>query len=245
MSKRKRGSHPPFVMLTKSTMATRAWRAMSCGARILYIELRSRLSNDYRNNGKVYLSDRDAAEVIGVTPGTIVKYYAENEHFGFLRKTSHGFLGLDGCGIADHYRVTEYPSFDNKGKHIAPTRDFDRWDGELFAYQRKRKKQNPVSKIHTPRVKNPHIKTGPDGSFLCVKNQHIEEPAPRVENPHVSRIATPSVKLRLVRGSLTAKAPAQAGEVGSSPAPVASLTDMVLSIVSAELDQLEAGRRCA
>src|SRR5438045_2908038 len=102
MSKQKRGRHPPFVMLTKSTMATPAWRAMSCGARVLYIELRSRLSNNYRNNGKVYLSDRDAAEAIGVTPGTVVKYYGEGMHFGFLRKTSGGFLGLDGHGIADH-----------------------------------------------------------------------------------------------------------------------------------------------
>src|SRR5262249_2627859 len=31
-----------------------------------------------------------------------------------------------------HWRLTECPTFDAKGNHIAPTRDFDRWDGVLF-----------------------------------------------------------------------------------------------------------------
>ena len=58
---RRKNRLPPFVPLIKSTMATPAWRAMSPGARMLYIELRGRLRNDYVNNGKVFLSDRNAA----------------------------------------------------------------------------------------------------------------------------------------------------------------------------------------
>jgi len=146
---RRKNRLPPFVPLIKTTMATPAWRAMSCGARLLYAELRGRLRNDYANNGKVFLSDRAAAQAIGVTPGSIVRWYAENEHYGFLRKTSEGFLGADGRGIAAHYRFTEFRC----GTH-PPTRDFEKWDGELFVYTpRPRPSQKTGSRVagrHTP-----------------------------------------------------------------------------------------------
>jgi hypothetical protein len=218
-------------------MATPAWRAMSTGARCLYIELRGRLSNDYRNNGKVYLSDRDAAKALGVTPGSVVRWYAENEFFGFLRKTCGGFLGSDGRGIATHYRLTEHPTFDNKGAHIMPTRDFDRWDGRRFRYAAKPKKQNPVLKIDTPCIKDRHIRDAGHGECVCVEDRHIENGARCVQDRHISRIATPLVLPS--QGSSTFRASAQAGDVGSTPTPVASLIDMVLVIVASELHKLE------
>ena len=144
---RRKNRLPPFIPLIKATMATPAWRAMSPGARLYNIEMRGRLRNDYANNGKVFLSCRTAAKALGVTPGSIVRYAAENEHYGFLRKTSEGFLGADGRGVAAHYRFTEFPH----GTHPA-TRDFEKWNGEPFVYtprRGRRKKQNPVSKIDT------------------------------------------------------------------------------------------------
>src|SRR5215831_18789495 len=204
---RRKNRLPPFVPLIKSTMAAPAWRAMSPGARMLYIELRGRLRNDYANNGKVFLSDRNAAKAVGVTPGSIVRYYAENEHFGFLRKTSEGFLGADGRGIAAHYRFTEFPH----GTH-PPTRDFEKWDGELFVYRPRpgrRKKQNPVCRNHTPRVQEPHIRNGSESPSVCMQEPHIGE-APRcMQNPHISRKASPTANLSLIQGSLTARAPVQ------------------------------------
>jgi hypothetical protein len=248
MNKQKKGRLPPgWIPVIKTTMAASAWRAMSTGARILYIELRGHLSNNYRNNGKVYLSDRDAAKAIGVTPGSIVRWYAENEHFGFLRKTSRGFLGIEGRGIADHYRLTEYPTFDNRGTHIAPTRDFDRWDGTPFVYRPKRKKQNPVSKIDTHCIEDRHIRNGTNGSSVCIEDRHIDEAARCVEDRHVSRIATPSARLRLIQGSSTVRAPAQAGGAGSSPAHLAKnsardemLMTLVANVVAEQLDALDA-----
>ena len=204
--KRRKGRLGPFIPLIKATMATPAWRAMSCGARVLYTELRGLLSNDYSNNGRVFLSDRDAAVLVGVTPGTIVRYYAEIEHFGFLRKISEGFLGVDGRGIAPHYRFTEF----SHGTH-PPTRDFEKWDGELFAYtphRTGRKKQNPESKIDTPCVENRHIRNGSKGASVCVENRHIARPPRCVENRHISRRTTPQPLLNLAQGSSTG---AQAG----------------------------------
>jgi hypothetical protein len=131
--RRRKNRLPPFIPLIKATMATRAWRAMSPGARLVNIELRGRLRNDHLNNGKVYLSCRTAAKAIGATTQSIVRWFAENEHYGFLRKTSEGFLGADGRGIAAHYRFTEFPH----GTH-PPTRDFEKWDGKPFAYTPRR-----------------------------------------------------------------------------------------------------------
>jgi hypothetical protein len=144
MSYKKRKSKlAPFVPVIKTTMATPAWRAMSLGARLLYIELRGHLRNDCLNNGKVFLSCRKAAKAIGVRAGSVARWFVENEHYGFLRKTGEGFLGVDGRGIAARYRFTEFRYGTNP-----PTRDFEKWDGELFVYVSRRagrKKHNPVS----------------------------------------------------------------------------------------------------
>src|SRR5262249_48217886 len=157
MNKRKRKSKlAPFVPVTKTTMATPAWRAMSLGARMLYIELRGRLRNDCLNNGKVFLSCRLAAKAIGVRPGSVARWYMENEHFGFLRKTGEGFLGVDGRGIAARYRFTEFRCEDQPS-----TRDFEKWNGKPFVFTPRRpsrKKQNPVTPRVTPRVAKRHIR---------------------------------------------------------------------------------------
>jgi hypothetical protein len=229
-------------------MAMPAWRAMSTGARLYYIELRGRLRNDYANNGKVFLSCRDGAKAIGARPGTIQRWAAENEHYGFLRKTSEGFLGSDGRGIAPHYRFTEFPC----GTQL-PTRDFEKWDGGLFVYtpsRPSRKKQNPVTKIVTPRDENRHIRKGSNGASVCNENRHIGSASGCDENRHVSRSTSPVHPRGRHQGSLTARAPAQAGDAGSSPAPVTdpqrhtreSLMQYVANVIDEQLHDLDLQR---
>jgi hypothetical protein len=136
MSKRrnsKKGRLPPFVPLIRTTLASPAWKQLSYGARSLYVVLRSYLRVDDLNNGKVYRSYRKAADDLGCKSRTSVqRWFRELEHYGFIAMTTGPYLGLDGDGIAAHWRITERPTFDDRGKHIAPTRDFDRWDGTLF-----------------------------------------------------------------------------------------------------------------
>jgi hypothetical protein len=117
----------PYVAVPKRITATPAWRAMSPYARLLWIELRGWLRNDYLNNGKQHGSCRKMAEAMGFNRKTVSRAYAENEHFGFLSKTSPGFLGSDGYGIAAKYRFTDLAH----GTH-PPTRDFEKWDGKLY-----------------------------------------------------------------------------------------------------------------
>jgi hypothetical protein len=225
--RRRKNRLPPFVPLIKATMATPAWRAMSPGARLLYIELRGRLRNDYANNGKVWLSCRDAADTLGTkSTRSIVRWFAENEHYGFLRKTGDGFLGSDGRGIAARYRFTEFPC-----EGLGATRDFEKWDGKSFVYNLRRlgrKKQNPVSPRDTPRVPEGHIRKRFEGGSVCIPEGHIDSSAKCVPEGHVSRRTSRgghrpgSMAERRNGVAQPARAAAQPADAGSSPAPVTS-----------------------
>jgi hypothetical protein len=153
--RRKKGHLPPFVPLIRTTLASKAWKQLSYGAQALYVVLRSYLRIDNLNNGKVYRSSRDAAEDLGTkSTRTVQRWFRELEHYGFIVKTAGACLGVDGDGIAAHWRLTECPSFNAKGTHIAPTRDFERWDGVLFSDHLKT--ESRVPKGLTPSPKGTH-----------------------------------------------------------------------------------------
>jgi len=195
MSRLKRKSRlPPFVPLLKRTSNSEAWRAMSYGARLLYIELRGYLRNDGLNNGKVFRSCRDAAKALGTqSTRSIVRWYAELEYYGFIRKTADGFLGADGEGIAATYRFTDVAH----GTH-PPTYDFEQWDGVMFEYtprRPRRKKQNPVPLGDTPRVPEGHIRKAPGPAPVCVPRGHTHSHRECVPEGHTSRLPLRSAAL--------------------------------------------------
>ena len=233
--KRKRKIQGPFVAVPLAILDAPAWRAMDFIARALWTELRRKLRNDGLNNGKIYLSCRKAAEAIGANKSTIARRFAEIEHYGFLRKTMGGFLGSDGRGIAAKYRFTDLAH----GTH-PPTRDYEKWSGELFAYtprQTGRKKQNPVPRRRTPRPVPSYIRKAPGEGSVCPAPSYIDQP-PRCPAPsYISRLPSLAAGEGTLQGSSTVRAPAHAGGAGSSPAPVANLTEYVLRVVNAELDR--------
>jgi hypothetical protein len=247
--KRQRMSTGPYVAVPKTIWEAPAWREMSPEARLLWIDLRGRLRNDGLNNGSVHRSCRAAAKSIGFCTNTIVRGFAENEHFGFLRKTSEGFLGADGRGIAAKYRFTDL-AYNTQ----APTRDYERWDNEPFVYaprggrnyarRRDRKKQNPVSREETVRLTGRDIRKAPGEVSVCLTGRDIGSAPECLTGRDISRCQSLPVALGRVQGSSTARAPALAGGAGSSPAPVASLTgytltEHVLSVVNGVLDEHE------
>ena len=162
MSTRKRKGNGPFVALPVAIMRSQAWIAMSPEGRLLWIELR----NDGLNNGKLFRSCRDAAKGLGLNKDTVARRYAENEHYGFLRKTSEGFLGSDGRGIAACYRFTDLAY----GTH-AGGRDYEKWDGSIFEFSPSRsgrKKQNPVPPRRTPRPTASDIRAKKNGGVYVL-----------------------------------------------------------------------------
>ena len=147
----------PFVPVTRAMLDLPVWKALSPGARCLYIALKRFLNEKIGNNGKIYLSYRDACEALGTrSKQSIARWFAELEFYGFIVKTTEGCLGVYGNGLAPHYRLTEC-FCDGK----AATRDYERWDGTLFAdpwtEKRAAKKQNPVPVVGTPRPRGGDI----------------------------------------------------------------------------------------
>jgi predicted xylose isomerase-like sugar epimerase len=109
--KRKRKTFGLYVAVPQAVMDAKAWRVMSLGARLLNIQLRRRLRNDRLNNGRIYESCRSAAQKMGVNKDSIALFYAENEHYGFLRKTAEGFLGCRACTRGYRTRIDRYRFF--------------------------------------------------------------------------------------------------------------------------------------
>jgi hypothetical protein len=226
--KRKRKSKGPYVAVPIAIMSATAWRTMSPEGRLLWIELRSRVRNDGLNNGKIFRSCRDAAKALGLHKDTVARRYAENEHYGFLRKTSEGFLGSDGRGIAARYRFTDLAY----GTHAA-TRDFETWDGSIFTSREGRKKQKPVLPRRTPRPTASDIRKAGNGGAVCPTASDIDGASkcptasdisslPLGERAQGERMAEEASLREQDQGSSTVRAPVQAGDAGSSPAPEAS-----------------------
>jgi hypothetical protein len=135
MSKRTskdKGRLPPFVPVFVSTMETPAWKALSMGARILYLQLkRHHFIGAKNNNGRIYLSQRNAmAEMGSGNRDSVRRWFAELEHFGFVVKTAEGSLGVNGRGKAPQWRLTELeaPNTDQP----RATRDYENWNGTPF-----------------------------------------------------------------------------------------------------------------
>jgi hypothetical protein len=126
-----KGRLPPFVPLLLITINSPAWKALSHGARSLFVSLRRRYSPNFHNNGRIFLSQRTAAKEIGSHHNEIARWFRELQFYGFIVMTRGGSLGVEGRGKAPHWRLTELGYMNE-----LPTRDFDRWAGTKFVDQK-------------------------------------------------------------------------------------------------------------
>jgi hypothetical protein len=143
MKKKDKGRLPPFVPLLRETIATPAWKAMSHGARSLYIALKSRCSSNLGNNGHVHLSVREAAEMIGSHRDQVARWFHELEHYGFIVMTKGGSLGVNGMGKAPHWRLTECAC----DKDL-PTKDYLRWNGAKYKHRPPKRTGTKLRALH-------------------------------------------------------------------------------------------------
>lgn len=160
MGKPDKGRLPPFVPLLISTLDAPAWKATSHGAKALYVALRRRVP---RGRNRSYVSYRDAERELKSGRHKIREWFAELEHYGFIKLAAAGCLGVDGKGKAPHWSLTELGTTNKAsagGLFEPPTHDFLRWDGVVFdpkpyrlahgatAWDEdKLKKQNPVAHV--------------------------------------------------------------------------------------------------
>jgi hypothetical protein len=141
-----------------------AWRQLSMGARVLYLALKKRVN---KNNGHVYLSQRDAEEELGHKDrNDIANWFRELQHYGFIVKTVAASLGVDGKGKAAHWRLTELPTRNGRGERDLETNDFLHWNGVLFEPHVRPSRRWNKDKQATMKKQNPgrHVATTVDGT---------------------------------------------------------------------------------
>ena len=160
---------PPFVPLLIGTLDSPAWKALSHGAKALYIALRRRYSVRLHNNGRIYLSQRMAAQELGSHHNEIARWYRELQHYGFIVKTAPAYLGVEGKGKAPRWRLTELGCMGN-----IPTRDFKDWDGTPF------KDQKTKSRAGKPAL------SVPENQHTDVQENRTPEAKSVQESTHIS-----------------------------------------------------------
>jgi hypothetical protein len=188
-----------FVPMLTETLSASAWRTMSPYARVLYVAVKSRYSFKARNNGRVYLSVRQAAEETGLNKDTIARGFRELSYYGFIVMTNPGCLGVEGRGKAPHWRLTEIGYMTDP-----PTRDFLRWDGVVYHEQKSpkrylRKKQKPVRPDRTVCPATPDIpvsgQTGQSDANLSDQTGHTDGQACPA-GADISRLTTQHLEKR-------------------------------------------------
>jgi hypothetical protein len=110
---------------------------MSHGARSLYIALKRRYWPNKKNNGRIYLSHRQARKELGrSSPNEIVRWFRELQYYGFIVMVAPGCLGVNGKGKAPRWRLTEVSYMrgtSSRGVEDMPTMDFLKWNGVRFS----------------------------------------------------------------------------------------------------------------
>jgi hypothetical protein len=123
---KKKNSEEPtrfFARIYSDAMESPAWQDLSHGARVLFLELKKH----YRvaRQDAVYLSVREAQQRLRCSKSSVIRFFAELVHYGFIEKVRVAKFGEG--GLAPHYPLTDEIYL---GK--PPTNDFSYWNGVSY-----------------------------------------------------------------------------------------------------------------
>lgn len=137
MGRDKKNENRPehWTKLVRNMMTTPAWRALSPTAQALYPWIKMEWKGPQaNNNGKLQLSVRQAAELMGVGLNTAARAFHDLQAKGFLVVVKPAVLGIKGEASAPEYELTEMPlwtadrEIHRQGRHLfkqwQPGRDF-------------------------------------------------------------------------------------------------------------------------
>lgn len=115
-----RNKYDRFVKLDFALLSSDAYRSLSTGARALLVEF-GRLYNG-ANNGELFMSQRTAAEMVGVANHvTAARYLRELQHRGFIRPKIKGSFD-NKTRLATTWVLAQFPLNERPA-----TRDYMRW----------------------------------------------------------------------------------------------------------------------
>lgn len=111
---------PQFVMLYNWMIDSEAWLDLKAQPRALYLLIKRRFNGN--NNGEIYLSHRDAAQLLNMHRNSIGRYFDILVEHGFLKQTSRPHLGPSGVGQSSKWELTELSV-----NQRPATKEFMRW----------------------------------------------------------------------------------------------------------------------
>jgi hypothetical protein len=126
--KRKPADDRLFFKSYHETREAPAWKQLPPGARELFYELKKEYHRIQQ--GPVYLSARLAAERLGCDKASVVRWYAELEHYGFIVKVRAAQIGEK--GLAAHYRLTDEIYLGEP-----PSKEFSFWNGTRYVRKKR------------------------------------------------------------------------------------------------------------
>ena len=187
-----------FIPAFVETRRTPAWKAMSMGARELYMTLKVQHFVGFKNNnGRIFLSERKAMEEMGVRNREVDQALVPRacSIYGFIVMTNPGSLGVGGKGKAPQWRLTELetPLADAK----EPTLDYKKWDGTPFNGNQTWRGRGQKPKKQKSRTRNNvqggrettsspgRETTSTSPSNWTRNNVHIGSPPGRESNVHI------------------------------------------------------------
>jgi hypothetical protein len=132
-----------FAAIYSDLMGSDVWRAMTPNMRCLHLEMKALFNRE--KEAAVHMSERRAAILLGISRATAGEALAGLQHYGLLRKIRGGYLGINGCGIAAEWQMT-----DERYLGKPATLDFKKWDGTIFEPSRRKRKQKPGLTIRPP-----------------------------------------------------------------------------------------------
>jgi hypothetical protein len=96
-------------------MNSEAWKAMTkpIGAKVLLLEMKALYNR--KTETAVPMSVRYAAKLLGIHTQLAGQCLDALEHYGFIKETKRGYLGVDGCGFLRSAGPRGFTAYDADG----------------------------------------------------------------------------------------------------------------------------------
>jgi len=167
-----------FTAMYTDVMNSEAWKAMTkpIAAKVLLLEMKALYNR--KTEAAVPMSVRYAAKLLGIHTQLAGQCLDALEHYGFIKETKRGYLGVDGCGLATEWQLTDEIYLGNPA-----TLDFKRWKGTPY--------RSPKLKARSDNHHRPVKKARKYGNFpiqppVVKINTHLEVYPSSTPDPHIT-----------------------------------------------------------